>query len=357
MTPGVFIGALAWLERWWFAPSTRYQLGVFRVFLLGWLGWFYSERQFARLELIAGRPLDFYEPLSLARWLSLGPPPDLATVQALKPWLIALVAMGLVGLLTRPVLLLLAALNLVLGLWVNGWGYTAHASALPTIVLLIVACAPGVTSFSLDALLLPRLLRRLGLRGPEALPRRAVSVWPVHAILLVMSLLYFSAGLSKLRYSGWQWTDGNTLAFYLGGGSLRGAEEVQRFIVDRDAPRSLRFRDGWGIVDHAWVGRPTPLGSWASRDQGLLRVLSTGAILWELLFPLALVAGWPRRLALLGGLSFHACISWTLNINFSAYLVCYLVFIDWSCLARLGCSLATRSLTLLRNMRIQSSSD
>jgi len=339
---------LAVLGAWWFAPTRQHQPGFFRVVLLGWFGWYYAARLFERLRSVADRPVEFYAPPSLAGWLSL-PPLSEAWLAWLEPLAVVLLALGFVGLFTRAALIAFAALNLLLGLAANSWGYTAHAFALPTLVLCLMAFAPGVTSFSLDAVVLARWHRRRWRNSdtgtststststaqyPEMLPRRAVSVWPVRGVLLVLCLLYASAGLSKLRYSGWRWSDGNTLAFYLGGGSERGATKEQRFIADPRAPQVERFRDGWGLVDHAYVGSPTPVGLWLSRQRQLLALVSWGALLWELGFSLALFGGWARVLALAGGVGFHVGIHLTLSINFSSYLVCYALFVDWCALAR-----------------------
>jgi hypothetical protein len=188
------------------------------------------------------------------------------------------------------------------------------------------------------------------------IPRRAVSIWPVRAVLLVLCLLYASAGVSKLRYSGWRWTDGNTLAFYLGGGSERGATKEQRFIADPRAPAEARFRDGWGLVDHAYVGSPTSAGLWLSQEPRLLALLSWGALLWELGFSLALVGRWARVLALTGGVGFHLGIHLTLSINFSSYLVCYALFVDWRALGRSSLGLWHRLARRVSEERVQSSS-
>jgi hypothetical protein len=312
-------------------------MGFFRLFLVGWLGWFYWQRLFMRLAATAERPLEFYAPPSLARWFSV-PPVSQVALTWLAPLALVLVALAFVGLATRVSLIALSALNLFLGLSANSWGYTAHASALPTLVLCIVAFAPGVSSFSLDALVLAAHARRT--KRPrsklalEVIPRRKVSIWPVRTVLIVLCLLYVSAGVSKLRYSGLQWTDGRTLSFYLGGGSERGSDVEQRFVADPRAASAERFRDGWGLVDHAYVGRPTAVGLWVAKQSRLLEFLSWGALLWELTFPMALLGGWPRAFAFAGGVGFHLAIHLTLSINFSSYLVCYALFVDWVALAR-----------------------
>ena len=359
--------ALSRLAAWWFAPSRGHHPGVFRVVLMGWFGWYYAARLFDRLRSVADRPIEFYAPPSLGRWLCLPPLPEAGLVW-LEPLAVVLLVLGCVGLCTRAALIAFAALNLFLGLGANSWGYTAHAFALPTLVLCLLAFAPGVTSFSLDAVLLRWWHGRRSSsisgtgtgtstgRHPEVIPRRAVSIWPARAVLLVLCLLYASAGVSKLRYSGWRWTDGNTLAFYLGGGSERGATKEQRFIADLRAPEAERFREGWGLVDHAYVGSPTPAGLWLSQQPRLLALLSWGALLWELGFSLALFGRWARVLALAGGVGFHLGIHLTLSINFSSYLVCYALFVDWRALGRPSLKLARALSRRFSTMRAQSSS-
>lgn len=320
-------------ELWCFAPSERHQLGIFRVVLVAWVGWFFVTRVWDRLPRQAARPREFFEPVSLASWFPVPLPVEPEWVSVLRLAMAVLIVLALVGFLARLSLIGLALLNLYLGLAANSWGYTAHATALPTLVLIVLAVAPGATTFSLDSALCQRSARyrRLLGRPPSSARtwRRTSSVWPVRAVLILLCLVYFSAGASKLRYSGWRWTDGRTLAFYLAGGSERGAGETQRFMA---APTSQndRFRDGWGLVDHAYVGKSTALGRWVAGQATLVRLLATFALLWELLFPLALLGkNWQRAMLVLGA-GFHAGIELTLRINFLSYVVCYAIFFDWA---------------------------
>ena len=108
-----------------------------------------------------------------------------------------------------------------------------------------------------------------------------------------------------------------------------------RFIAEPTQP-SQRFRDGWGLVDHAYVGQPTELGRWVASRATLVRLLATVSLLWELLFPLALLGGRWERLLLLLGAGFHAGIELTLRINFLSYVVCYGIFVDWAHFAHLA---------------------
>jgi hypothetical protein len=327
------------LHAWCFAPSARYQLGIFRVALTSWILHDFVVRLFPRLDAIAGRSRDFLDPSLLARAvdnLSLPLPPEPGSLELLRAFAYALACASLLGVTTRLSLIALATLNLYLGAAVNSWGYSAHSTALPALLLVILAVAPGATTFSCDTLFDAWRARRRGeaTRFFERVFGGAVSAWPIRLALLLLCLFYFASGHSKLRHSGPRWADGRTLDFYLSGGSVLGGGQPQRFLSDPQAPAAAKWRDGYGLVDYAYLGRPTPIGRSLSRSPSLVRLLSLGTLLFELSFPLVLLG---RRLTfayLLAGTLFHAGIMLTLQIDFWSSLVVYLLFVDWLALAR-----------------------
>jgi|SoiMethySBSTD1v2_1073268.scaffolds.fasta_scaffold01177_10 uncharacterized membrane protein YphA (DoxX/SURF4 family) len=321
------------IQAWCFGATRAYQLGIFRPLLTLWIAHDYLVRVFPRLREIAGRSPEFLDPPLLARalgGLGLPIPPAAGQLSLLGALAIVLTTAALIGVLTRPALIGLAALNLYFGAAVHAWGYAAHSAALPALVLVVIAFAPGVESFSLDAWLAARRARR---RGQPPRESAAISAWPVRLTLLLLCLFYFASGVAKLRHAGPAWADGRTLAFYLSGGSRLGGGEPQRFIADPAAPASEKWRDGAGLVDYAYLGRPTALGLATSRSATTTRLIALGTLLFELSFPLALLG---RRLLfgyLLAGALFHLGIIATLRIEFWSYLVVYLLFVDWLALA------------------------
>jgi hypothetical protein len=134
--------------------------------------------------------------------------------------------------------------------------------------------------------------------------------------------------VSKLRYSGFDWLDGETLAFYLGGGSLRNSG-LQGFIGDPSLPPAARFRDGYGLVDYAWVASP-PAFARALSDQPLLMIAgSCLVLLFELTFPLALLSRRWMKLYVWLAIAFHLGVYALMRIDFAAYAVSYTLFVDW----------------------------
>ncbi len=324
---------------WWFGPSKRYHLGIFRVVLAIWVLHDYLVRLFPRLEAIAGRSPEFLHPALLARALgalSLPLPPDPGSLEPLRAFACGLACTALLGIATRLSLLALAATNLYLGACVNSWGYAAHSTALPALLLVIIAVAPGVTTFSCDALFQAWRAGRRGeaARFSERVFGGAVSAWPVRLTLLLLCLFYFASGQSKIRHSGVRWADGRTLDFYLSGGSVLGGGHPQRYLSDPRAPAADKWRDGYGLVDYAYLGRPTRIGRAASRSPTLVRLFSIGTLLFELSFPLVLLGRRITFVYLLAGTLFHVGIMLTLQIDFWSSLVVYSMFVDWLALGR-----------------------
>jgi hypothetical protein len=317
------------LDRWAFAASDRYQLGIFRVLFVAWLARDYIVRILPRLVEHASRPPELLAPVSLVRWLGL-------PAQLPGSWLLAtrvlaavLLAAACAGVFTRAALVALALFNLWLGAAAASWGYTSHATALPALVLVVIACAPGVGACSVDAWLSSR---KTPAPRTELVFGRAASIWPVRCVLLLLCLFYFASGYAKLRYAGLDWADGRTLAFYLEGGSRLGPNEPQRFFASEDAPPSARFRDGWGLEDYAYVARPTAFGRALGGSALASRALSVFTLFVELCFPLALLGRRVLFACLALGVAFHLGIEATLRIDFTSYLVVYLLFVDYKSL-------------------------
>ncbi len=305
------------LEQHWFAPSDAHDLGVFRALIGLWLLYTWFERLRPRLWSFVDRPSEFALPPSFLSIVHL-PLPVPAALIAGVTWIFPLLCLALVaGVFVRPVLARVTLLYWYFEGSLSAWGYTSHSTILPALELVILCFAPGVSTFSVDAW-----------RKGEAHVRGVPSMWPVRLALLLTALLYFASGLSKLRYSGLSWLDGQTLGFYVGGGSLRGVGAMQAFIASSDVPEAARFRDGFGLVDFTWVARPVSFGPALAEHGALMAALSTAAVIMEITFPLALLG---RRI-LLGYLVcaalFHLGVDALLSIDFGPYVLAYAIFFD-----------------------------
>ena len=173
----------AWLH-FWFAPSPPEALGLARAFFFGTLFLVYASEDFAGWGAV---DRVFWQPIWLFRVLGLGPASP-ATLSILQVLFRSSLLLAAVGLFTRPA----AIVAFVLGTYLFGlphnFGHTYHFDALLVFVFLIIACSRAGDSVSLDG--------RRGIRpaaGPEY-------TWPVRLVWVAMSLVFFAAGLSKLRH-------------------------------------------------------------------------------------------------------------------------------------------------------------
>jgi hypothetical protein len=310
---------IALWDRFWFRRSDRYQYGIFRMLLVGGLfGIHWEEWTLTDFRAAMSAPPELTAPVGLATWLHLPLYPPATWVAPLSHVFHLLVILAFVGLATRVTLVSLALLNLYVQTVVNSFGFIDHATTLPSLVLLVMAFAPGVTRFSVDALI-GRLARRTPRRGP-------VPVWPAQLILVLMALSYCTSGLSKLRESSWHWGDGTTLAAYLGDPA------DNDFLLAPMPGRPAAAWRGEGALESFIysTGRPTAVGRWVARHRVVVATMSTMTVLWELTFPLVLLFPATRPAYFAGGIGFHVGIMATMHlVSFYSFLVCYLLFVDW----------------------------
>jgi len=309
----------AW-DRYWFATSTKYHYGLFRViFVTGFFLVPVSGLRFANVPSLADDAIDraFLQPTALLRILPLPVPAP----GWLFPVVLVVTAMAAVGLACRLSLVTLAALNLYLGSTLNSYGFVAHDTTLPTIFLLVLAFAPGVSACSLDALIAARRGRgRDWIRLGAPLP-----VWPVRLLLVVMALVYFAAGYAKLRETGLEWANGKTLQSY-----ITDPQPAPYLLADPDAGADA-FRDGIGLESFLYSsGRPTSIARAIAGSDLLVELCAAVSLFWELTFPIVVFVRRALPWYLLVGLAFHVIVSISFGLHsFYAFALCYVVFLDW----------------------------
>lgn len=330
-------------KRWaefWFSTSSRYSLGFFRVLFIGWLAVEYIEFV-PTVPKLAFRPEEFFFPCAALRWIGLQEWPG-AWLPGLGSAAWVLLATAGFGLATRFSLILLAVLNFLLRGFHNSWVYVGHASIIPALVLLTLAVSPGIRSWSFDAVIEWFRMRRTGQSRSfwEALTGGPVAVWPIHLTLALLALVYLASGLAKIGYAGSSWLSGRTLQFYLSGRSYekRFHVPVQFFSADPEAPADVRFRDPWGLQRVMNLGRDLPFARRIGRSQAACAALAWATVIVECTFVLVFfLPRWGQYLLLASMTAFHIAIGQMMRIDFSGYMICYLVLIDWNALiGRMG---------------------
>jgi hypothetical protein len=173
---------------------------------------------------------------------------------------------------------------------VRSFGHYNHDEMLAVYFLVVLAFTPCGDSFSLDH----------WLRRKEPTARSFKYGYPVLLMQILMAWIYFSSALVKMRVAGMKYLSPDNLP-------------VLAIIHSLDNLHDTAFRFAF----------------WLPQIRGVLPYVVGLVLIWELLFPLAIV--WRRaRWWILGfGILFHLMTLFLMNIFFPYQLVMYLVFVDW----------------------------
>ena len=264
-----------------FNRSVRgHHLGLARMLFFASLLFYYYDWNFAQW---VGPFNESWQPVSFFNYLP--QPTSTSTFQLLeKVWSTGLL-LCCIGLFSRFSLPLTAILSLLLMGLPNNFGKINNAETLPMLVVIILSFSHCGRCFSIDAWLANRRKKPFNSYSPEY-------SWPFSAIQFTMVLIYFAAGIQKLRHIGLDWVFSNHIqTIFLNAGTLWGAR----------------------IAEH-------PL---------LCQILAACVVICELHAPLALFL--PKtRVPLMGGLFlFHFCSTYILGQGgaFTPYLFCYVFWI------------------------------
>jgi hypothetical protein len=292
-----------WIDRWnryWFPPSSTLNLACCRILAVAaQLFWFFPSLDY-QINLLSKNPR-FIDPQPIIRAITLVVPRDVfftpAVFTALHRITFAAGLLALVGLFTRTSLFVLA-----LGIWIlvgHAYSYADlhHPEALFAIFLMILPLSPAGDRLSLDAVLRRRRAARAG-----APPRdRAVSdtaMWPLKLVHVLLSMTYFSTGITKLLSGGLAWMNGYTVAIYTFGDAIQ---------------------------------RHKPLGIWVAQHHTLCVLLGVGTIAFETFFFVSLFVPRLAPLFFLSGILFHLGLYVTAGQPFFQHMVLnamLLLFLD-----------------------------
>jgi predicted DCC family thiol-disulfide oxidoreductase YuxK len=244
----------------------------------------------------------FWRPVGIVALLGLTPPPIQLLSAVSIVWKAALV-LSAVGLATRASTALAAVLGTYLIGLSESFGKIHHADAILVWAMAIFAFSRCGDGFSVDSLI--RAARRSD--GAPRAPHGEYT-WPIRMTWLVMSVIFFASGVSKLRHSGLRW-------------------------VTSDALGTFFIHANYGLG--ASTG-PALAGEWGlrlARMPLVCRSMAAVSLLFELAMPLALFSRRARRILVPGVLALQIGISLFVGPNFLRFGFCYLFWVPW---ARLG---------------------
>jgi hypothetical protein len=274
-------------------PSTPSALGMVRAgvhgfFLLAVLVTPFSAN--GRLPVTTMRPTGAMQLLSWRFYDALLTPGGMSL---LKYLMLASLLMSAAGFLTSLTTKSSALLVILYQGLLRSLNHFNHDEMLGVYVLVVLAFSPCGDAFSVDSRFKDRGARR---------PAWAYG-YPILLCRVLVAWAYFSSALIKLRVDGFGYLSSDTLHGLAVAHSLDNLHQTQ-------------FRLAFNL--HSWGAYLTPLVALA--------------LVWELLFPLAILSKRGRPFILGAGVIFHLSTLFFMNIFFPVHLAMYLVFVDWPAL-------------------------
>ena len=283
------------MNRWswfWFEPGSASALGLCRlVFFAGLCLWQFhvDYADWAAYSPVLWMPIWLFDRFNL-------PPLSSGALEAVQAvWKVSLV-FGAVGLFTRAA----AVVAFILGVYLLGlphnFGQTQHFDTLAVFVLGAFAVSHAGRAWSIDALVAAARRRSPRLPAPSG-----EYTWPIRFVWVAMSLIFFAAGVSKLRQSGLEWAFSDNLAMLL---------RRQQYHISDGEPLT-----SWGlaVAQYPWL------------SQGM----AAASLTIETLFPLALFSRAARLLLVPAGLAFLIGIRTLMGPTFEQFMICFVFWVPW----------------------------
>jgi hypothetical protein len=231
------------------------------------------------------RPIWLYDSLGLSivseRWMII-----------MQLSAIALLSLAMVGVLTRVALAVAGGLLLYLLALPSNFGKVGHGDAILVLTTFILALSRCDEALSLEHFVLRK-------NRPAAQPSGEYR-WPIVLVCVLMSLVFFGAGVTKLRRSGLAWITSNHFA---------------------------------NLIAQHHRSTPSHWSLFIAAHPALYHTLAGCTILGEILFPLALFSRRLRPTLVFLAFVSQVLIGLTLGVWFLQFMLCYIFWIPWTDLA------------------------
>lgn len=339
MTPAL---SKAW-HRFWFSRTRRHPLGIMRLILGFWCIYRYIPLAYEYVSNDATLDPALYHWVLDSKVLTFPYPPTGATLDILSICMVVVGLMAALGLFTRITCALFSLSFIYLFSGFTSHDFFNHEQILTFQVLLILAFCPGSTAWSLDRLiairrferqrkrrqakpLQPASRRRLmrHLQGPSV-PR-----WGLQLVLVLLAVVYTTAGLSKVRYSGGQWHDGQTLRYYLDGTHANEQQIAKQvFFGDADLASQYEWKDNAALADHAYGLKARRVLRENLTRPTIFPALAWMTLLVELSGLVILIGPRVRNLYLISAFGMHTGIGMWMELYFNDYRILILILISY----------------------------
>ena len=290
---------MKWLRNWWqfyfFEPRQAVNLSICRILFFGLMLFDQFRIEPSRWAEVDG---SFWMPIRIFQTLGLNIASS-STLSALtQVWLLSML-LSCLGVLTR----LSTAVSFILGFYLLGlphnFGKTHHNDTLLVFFLAIMAVARVGDRFSLDRLFWSHF-RPAQAASQDVTPQFSGEyTWPIHLVWILMVLVFFAAGVAKVKNAGFAWVFSDNMTNTL--------------------------------IWHHYTGHmpPTNLGPVLASSPLLCRILAGISLLLELAAPLAIISRRLRFPIIFSLLLMQVGIWVLLGVSFRQYFYCYVFWMPW----------------------------
>ena len=239
-------------------------------------------------------------------------------------------ALSIIGLFTRPALFIYSLLYFAIQFYDTSLGIFNHEASLSSLILFVLVISPGIKNYSLDNLIINRNNRPFWNR----LSGKPYEIWSFRLILTLVALGYFTAGVSKVRYGGFDWMDGQTLTFYLKGNTDVNAEVKQKYTTFSINNYSDKWKDDIGLSAYTYgVFKRSETGKWLaefiSSEKAIMIPLSIFTVVFEVSTIFIVFFKRFRLFFLFCAILFHTSIGILMGLSFKDYQTIGICLIDW----------------------------
>lgn len=260
-------------------------------------------------------------------WLSLNPEYKLS----LKVTTVILSIGGIFGIFGRGCLLMLSLVLFYVFGFNSAYGIFDHHNSLSSQVIFILALIPGSMMLSVDILILNWFKQRR-INITQALCQPWPS-WGFKLILIVVALTYFTSGLSKIRFGGLGWMDGNTLSFYLSDFVNENPQGLRQMIIGKEVTDEDEWKDNFGLHAHIYGnqhrGILADIGAWLSEHKLIIALAASVTVIFEISAPVVLINNRWRTFYLAGAIVMHTTIGALMGLGFIQYRIICFCLMDW----------------------------
>jgi hypothetical protein len=284
--------------RWnafWFAPGSAETLGICRLVYVSILLW---TLPISGIGAVSLSPDALWRPTPLFEWIGLTAAPA-AALRTMGAALSAALVFSAIGFLTRLSCLIAAVLSFYLLGLRECYGVVYHSTSTIPLMLLVLAAGRSGDAWSVESLL-GRLLGRTPARERVA---AGEYTWPVRLAQTYAALVFFAAGVAKLRHGGFAW---------IFSGNLREILIGEHYLA---------------------TVRANPIGLQVAEHVYLCMLAALVVVAAEALAPWALVSKPARAVIVPALFVFNASLSVFFGFTFAPLLATFVFWIPWSAAA------------------------